>query len=49
MLAAVADHDNGTLVVYDVRRRTHVRTVRVGSGPHGVWAVPSDTTSAQER
>jgi DNA-binding beta-propeller fold protein YncE len=43
-LAAVADHDNGTLAVYDVRRRALVRTVRVGAGPHGVWAVPANGT-----
>lgn len=40
-LAAVADHDNGTLVVFDVVRRKPVRTIEVGPGPHGVWAVPT--------
>lgn len=36
--AAVADHDNGTLVVFDVARRRPVGEVKVGPGPHGVWA-----------
>jgi len=37
----VADHANGRLVIYDADTRDRVRTVPVGSAPHGVWAVGS--------
>lgn len=39
--AIIADHRNGRLVVYDTQTRRRARTVRVGAGPHGVWAVGS--------
>jgi YVTN family beta-propeller protein len=39
--AVVADHANGRLVVFDVETREFVKTIRVGSEPHGVWAVGS--------
>jgi DNA-binding beta-propeller fold protein YncE len=35
--AAVADHDRGRLVLFDVRERRQVAAVAVGPGPHGVW------------
>ena len=37
----VADHANGRLVVYDARSHDLLRTIPVGRGPHGVWAVGS--------
>jgi DNA-binding beta-propeller fold protein YncE len=36
--AAVADHDNGSVVIFDVGRRRRVGQVTVGPGPHGVGA-----------
>lgn len=39
--AVVADHERGTLIVYDARTHRRVRVIRVGPGPHGVWAVPA--------
>ncbi|MEX0985606.1 MAG: hypothetical protein WD096_11255 [Actinomycetota bacterium] len=39
--AVIADHTNGTLVVFDARTHRRARIVRVGAGPHGVWAVPA--------
>lgn len=36
-LAAVADNQNGTLVVFNVADRRRVATVPVGPAPHGVW------------
>ncbi|MBA2273064.1 MAG: YncE family protein [Actinobacteria bacterium] len=33
----VADHDRGTLVVFDVATRRRLRTIQVGQAPHGVW------------
>jgi DNA-binding beta-propeller fold protein YncE len=38
---AVADHTNGTVVLFDLRSRRRVATVRVGAGPHGLAAVAS--------
>ncbi len=38
--AIVADHDRGLLVIYNVRKMQKAGTIRVGAGPHGVWAVP---------
>lgn len=38
--AVVADHDRGLVVVYNVRKLRKAFTVRVGAGPHGLWAVP---------
>ena len=37
----IADHANDRLVVYDANTRERVNTIRVGSAPHGVWAVGS--------
>ena len=37
----VADHANGRLVIYDADTRDQLRTIPVGSAPHGVWAVGS--------
>jgi YVTN family beta-propeller protein len=37
----VADHEGGRLVVYDADTREMLRTIPVGDGPHGVWAVGS--------
>jgi YVTN family beta-propeller protein len=39
--AAIADHTNGEVLVYDTRSRKQVKAINVGSSPHGVWAVPS--------
>lgn len=36
----VADHAKGRLIVYNAATRRRVGTIRVGAGPHGVWAVP---------
>jgi YVTN family beta-propeller protein len=36
--AIVADHDQGTIVLFDVETRRQVATIPVGAGPHGVWA-----------
>jgi serine/threonine-protein kinase len=38
--AVVADHDRGLLVVYNIAKRTRAFKMRVGRGPHGVWAAP---------
>ncbi len=38
--AAVANHDRGTLVVYDVDTHRKLDTIKVGAGPHGVWPAP---------
>ena len=40
-LAAVADHTNGQLLVFETASREQVDAVDVGPGPHGVWAVPA--------
>ena len=37
----VADHANDRLVIYDTDTRGQLRTIPVGSAPHGVWAVGS--------
>ena len=37
----VADHANGRIVIYDADTRERLRTIPVGSAPHGVWAVGS--------
>ncbi|MGH2581056.1 MAG: hypothetical protein ACRDHK_07275 [Actinomycetota bacterium] len=37
----VADHANDRLVIYDADTRDQLRTIPVGSAPHGVWAVGS--------
>jgi len=39
--AVVADHVRGTLVVFNAATHRRVRIIRVGDGPHGVWAVPA--------
>ena len=38
--AVVADHDRGLLVVYNVNKMYRAYSIRVGAGPHGVWAMP---------
>ncbi len=40
--AVVANHDQGTVVVFDVETRRKLDTISVGSGPHGVcvWPAP---------
>ena len=38
--AVVADHDRGLLVVYNIDERRWAGTIRVGPGPHGIWATP---------
>jgi hypothetical protein len=38
--AIVADHERGVLVIFNVRTRRRGRHIDVGTGPHGVWAVP---------
>ena len=35
---AVADHEHGRLLLYDAVTRRRLGGVRVGAGPHGVWA-----------
>jgi DNA-binding beta-propeller fold protein YncE len=37
----VADHANGRLIVYRAETRRRVGRIRVGAGPHGVWAAPA--------
>jgi DNA-binding beta-propeller fold protein YncE len=39
--AVVAHHANGRPIVCDVNTRRQLRTIEVGSEPHGVWAVGS--------
>lgn len=41
-LAAIADHTNGTIVVYDARNHARLAQIPVGNGPHGVWDRPID-------
>jgi hypothetical protein len=36
---AVADHTNGTVVLFDLRSRRQVGLVKVGAGPHGLATV----------
>jgi YVTN family beta-propeller protein len=38
--AVVADHDRGVLVVYNTVELNRMFKIRVGAGPHGVWAAP---------
>ncbi|MDQ3646080.1 MAG: hypothetical protein M3345_03995 [Actinomycetota bacterium] len=38
--AVVADHDRGVLIVYNTKRLWRAFTIRVGAGPHGIWAMP---------
>lgn len=38
--AVVADHDRGSLIVYNVHKLRRAFTLEVGAGPHGVWAMP---------
>jgi serine/threonine-protein kinase len=37
----VADHANGRLIVYKAETGRRVGRIRVGAGPHGVWAAPA--------
>lgn len=38
--AVAADHDRGLLIVYNVTKLRRAFTIRVGAGPHGIWAMP---------
>lgn len=38
--AVVADHERGLLIVYNVDKLYRATTIRVGAGPHGIWAMP---------
>ena len=38
--AVAADHDNGAVIVYNVNKLRRIRTIEVGAGPHGIWAMP---------
>jgi serine/threonine-protein kinase len=37
-VVVVADHANGRLVLYRARTHRRIGAIRVGAGPHGVWA-----------
>jgi DNA-binding beta-propeller fold protein YncE len=36
--AVLADHAHGRLVIYNATTHRQVGRIRVGTGPHGVWA-----------
>lgn len=38
--AVAADHDRGVLIVFNVNKLYRAYTIRVGAGPHGIWATP---------
>lgn len=38
--AVAADHERGLLIVYNVNELRWASTIRVGAGPHGIWATP---------
>lgn len=44
--AVVADNERGLVIVYNVNKLRRAGRMRVGTGPHGIWSLPSPHRTA---